>query len=115
MAHSISVMVHTPAHSGVNTALTYLSDAPLPAGTWVRVPLGKRETLGLVWDRSDEPSPEPEKLRPISAVLDGLAPLDAQWRQLVQFAAQYYQRSVGEIALAALPNHPKPPMRRPST
>jgi primosomal protein N' (replication factor Y) len=103
MAHSISVMVHTPAHSGVGTALTYLSDAPLPPGTLVRVPLGKRETLGIVWDASPE-TVDTDKLKPITAVLDGIAPLDAHWRQLVNFSAHYYQRSAGEIAYAALPN-----------
>jgi primosomal protein N' (replication factor Y) len=29
--------------------------------------------------------------------------LSAHWRQLVQFTAQYYQRSLGEVAMAALP------------
>jgi primosomal protein N' (replication factor Y) len=103
MAHSISVMVHTPAHSGVGNALTYLSEAPLPPGTLVRVPLGKRETLGIVWDDTPE-AVDTDKLKPIIAVLDGIAPLDAHWRQLVNFSAQYYQRSAGEIAYAALPN-----------
>jgi primosomal protein N' (replication factor Y) len=29
--------------------------------------------------------------------------LSATWRKLVQFTAAYYQRSLGEVALAALP------------
>ena len=44
------------------------------------------------------------QLRTIASVLEGLAPLSAHWRQLVQFAALYYQRSTGEVALAALPS-----------
>jgi primosomal protein N' (replication factor Y) len=36
-------------------------------------------------------------------VLDGIEPLSANWRQLVQFSAQYYQRALGEVAMAALP------------
>jgi primosomal protein N' (replication factor Y) len=36
--------------------------------------------------------------------LGGVAPLSAHWRQLVTFAASYYQRSSGEVALAALPS-----------
>jgi primosomal protein N' (replication factor Y) (superfamily II helicase) len=39
----------------------------------------------------------------IAAALDGVLPLSAHWRQLAQFAAQYYQRAIGEVALAALP------------
>ena len=38
-----------------------------------------------------------------SSVLAGIAPLNTEWRELVQFAAQYYQRALGEVALAALP------------
>ena len=102
-------MVHTPAHSGIGGALTYESDnAPAP-GTLVRVPLGSRELLGVVWDeaathdQSAEPTSAPLQLRAIASVLEGLTPLSAHWRQLVQFAAHYYQRSAGEVALAALP------------
>ena len=44
-----------------------------------------------------------EGLKPVSAVLAGLPPLSAPWRALVQFAADYYQRSLGELALSVLP------------
>jgi len=101
MSHQISVMVHTPAHSGLGGALTYESDQSLAAGSLVRVPLGHRELLGIVWENEGSP---PDKLRPISSVFDGIEALNKNWRQLVQFTANYYQRSVGEIALAALPN-----------
>jgi primosomal protein N' (replication factor Y) len=50
MSHQISVMVHTPAHSGIGGALTYESDAVHAPGTLVRVPLGSRELLGVVWE-----------------------------------------------------------------
>ena len=93
-------------------ALTYLSDSSLPAGTLVRVPLGQRELLGVVWDADIEDAGtdlaarsalDPGKLRPIAAALDALPPLSANWRALINFAASYYQRSAGEVALAALP------------
>ncbi len=104
MSHLISVMVHTPAHSGLGGALTYSSDTFLPAGTLVRVPLGARELLGVVWDTPLPQSATDLTLRPVSHALEGVEPLSPSWRQLVQFAAHYYQRSVGEVALAALPN-----------
>ena len=74
-------------------------------GSFVRVPLGKRETLGVVWDTPPEDASVAAtgELRQVSAVLDGIAPLSVTWRRLVQFAAQYYQRGMGEVALAALP------------
>ncbi len=73
----------------------------------MRVPFGKREVLGVVWDAEPgegerAPSDRYEE-RPVAGVLDGLAPLPGAWRQLVGFAARYYQRGLGEVALAALP------------
>ena len=105
MSHPISVMVHTPAHSGLGGALTYSSDIPVDPGALVRVPLGSRELLGVVWDDTTQEEHVPGiVLRPIACALEGIAPLSPHWRQLVQFAAHYYQRSIGEVALAALPN-----------
>jgi primosomal protein N' (replication factor Y) (superfamily II helicase) len=105
MPHRLAVIVPTPAHSALSGPLTYQSELALPPGTLVRVPLGRREVLGVVWDREPgehEPPPGTEE-KPIAAVLDGLAPLAAEWRRLVAFCASYYQRSAGEVALAALP------------
>ena len=105
MTLQLPVLVQTPAHSNLGGALSYESDNAYPPGTLVRVPLGQREMLGIVWDALDEtPALDPSvRLRSIAAKLEGVAPLSAAWRQLVQFAAQYYQRSAGEVALAALP------------
>ena len=104
MLHRLSVMVHTPAHSGLGHALTYTSDARWPAGTLVRVPLGTRQTVGVVWDDEEHaPDSEGPTLKPIDSVFHGIAPLNAQWRELVTFTARYYQRSIGEVAVAALP------------
>ncbi len=105
MPQQLPVLVQTPAHSQVGGTLSYLSEAALPAGTLVRVPLGRRETLGIVWDAAapDQPDIEASRLRPVAAALAALAPLTPAWRQLVNFAASYYQRAAGEIALAALP------------
>ena len=117
MSHIVSVIVHTPAHSGLVDVLSYASEEMLPTGTLVRVPLGKRELMGVVWDAthlddvttsknaSDKSTDKTElALRPIASVLGGIAPLNTHWCDLVRFAAHYYQRSVGEVALAALPN-----------
>ncbi len=105
MVHLIPVLVQTPAHSRIGGALSYQSEQPLAAGSLVRVPLGRRETLGVVWDAAStagEPLDE-SRLRLISAPLTGIPPLSASWRRLVDFAARYYQRAPGEVALSALP------------
>lgn len=104
MAVLISVLVQTPAHSGLGGALHYEHTRELPVGTLVRVPLGQRETLGVVVATQVTDSlPEGTHLRPITGVLEGLAPLNARWVELIEFAARYYQRSPGEVALSSLP------------
>ena len=103
MTHWPSVLVQTPAHSQLAGPLSYRSEAALQPGSLVRVPLGRREMLGIVWTPLAAAAYDPDKTRSIAGVLAGLAPLSDAWRQLVEFAAGYYQRSLGEVALAALP------------
>ena len=101
----LEVAVQTPAHSGVGGLLSYRSPMPLLPGQLVRVPLGRREVLGVVWQVQAQ-APEGIALtavKDIAAVLEGVGPLNGHWLKLVQFAAQYYQRSLGEVALSALP------------
>ena len=102
--HWLAVAVPTPAHSGLGEPLTYRAEAPLPPGSIVRVPLGAREVLGVVWGEAAAPEAAlAAQVRPIAGSFDGLAPLGDDWRQLIAFTARYYQRALGEVALAALP------------
>ncbi len=101
------VAIDTPAHTGLATPLDYTSERPLVSGTLVRVPLGRREVSGVVWDGVPVAAGSVE-LRPVTLALESLPPLGAHWRGLVDFAAGYYQRSTGEIALSVLP----PELRR---
>ena len=103
--HRVFVLVPTPSHSSVRGPLSYRSELALAPGSLVRVPLGKREVLGIVWDvpADGESERSPDADKPLAGVIEGLAPLSATWRALVGFAASYYQRSLGEVALAALP------------
>ena len=108
MPYWVSVAVHTPAHSRLGGLLSYQSESPLAPGSLVRVPLGKRETLGVVWGGLTEadlalPDGTQPTIKPIASVLGAVAPLSDAWRQLIAFGASYYQRSLGEVALAALP------------
>ena len=100
----LRIVVAAPAHSGIGGPLTYRSELPLAPGQLVRVPLGRREVLGVVWetlqDCGDLP---PEQARAVLGALEAVPPLNASWRSLVAFTAGYYQRSLGEVALAALP------------
>ncbi len=98
----LRVAVDTPQHTGLAAPLDYLSERPLAPGTLVSVPFGKRQVPGLVWHGEPDGDPAIE-LRAVTAALVSLPPLSADWRALVDFAAAYYQRSTGEIALSVLP------------
>jgi len=104
----VEVAIDAPRHADIAGPLTYRAHVDLPPGTVVRVPLGKRDVTGIVWCRRDEPPATRHVLRPIGEVVDALPPLPDAWRALVDFAARYYQRQVGELALAVLP----PDLRR---
>ena len=112
----VAVAIDAPQYAGMRSLLTYASEQALVPGTLARVPLGRREVIGLVWDAdfgaiataAAEPVAEGEErvplvLRPVIEALDALPPLPADWRALVEFTARYYQRSLGEVALAVLP------------
>jgi primosomal protein N' (replication factor Y) len=101
----LDVAVSAPAHSQVGGLLTYVTELPASVGQLVRVPFGNREVLGVVWGvHTTAPQTlSSHTLRQVIAVLEAVAPLSAHWLQLVQFTAHYYQRSLGEVAMAALP------------
>ena len=126
MTYPINVLVNLPVHANISGPLTYLHTQSLEAGTLVRVPFGKSEVLGIVWhapcDEHGKPLPvekwvqvnsgaltkgpaptSPLVLKQISSVIEGIKAIDLQWLDLVGFAARYYQRSLGEMALQALP------------
>ena len=104
MSYWLNIVVATPAHSAIAGPLTYRSESPLAPGTLVRVPLGRREVLGVVWQALPDSGSLPEvQTRNVAGILEGLPPLSTTWRTLVSFTARYYQRSPGEVALAALP------------
>ncbi|MBA3591578.1 MAG: primosomal protein N', partial [Methylibium sp.] len=106
VASRVAVLVDAPQHSGLQGALDYRAERQHLPGSLLRVPFGRREVLGIVWEApvaSDLPMLELASLRPVGESLDALPPLPAGWRALVDFAAAYYQRSPGELALAVLP------------
>jgi primosomal protein N' (replication factor Y) len=124
MTYIIQVLVPTPAHSNLRGPLSYTFEHHLPAGTIVKVPLGKREVLGVVCETPEplasEQVPHPAleqeqapaqvhdfKYKEIISFTQGLLPLGQDWLELVEFTAQYYQRAMGEVAVAALPSQLK--------
>jgi primosomal protein N' (replication factor Y) len=80
-------------------------------GQRVVVPFGRRDLIGMVVDLPATPALDESKLRDVIRVLDDLTPLPEDWLRLARFAAEYYQRPLGEVMLPALPG----PLRKPSS
>jgi primosomal protein N' (replication factor Y) len=72
-------------------------------GQFALVPFGRREIVGLIVDVKDDSELDTARLRQVIAVRDQLAAMPHDWIALCRFAADYYQRPVGEVALPCLP------------
>ena len=101
------------------TALTYLvpTDLKLQVGARVVVPLAKQQSIGLVLALNSI-APEANtasNLKPLDAILDADALVDAHLLQFLQWAAEYYHHPLGEVIFHALPANlrkPKPVSKR---
>ena len=75
---------------------------PLP-GTRVRVPFGRGERVGVVWEAGGQPDEDSRLLKTVSEVLDPSPLLGARDMALINWAARYYQHPIGEVVAAAFP------------
>ena len=74
-------------------------------GQLALVNFGRRDVVGLIVEVKHDTSVPADKLKDALAVRHQLAPLSAAWLQLAAFAADYYQRPLGEVALPGLPKN----------
>lgn len=74
-------------------------------GQLVRVPFARREITGLIVGLAQHSDLPENKLKNAIAILQQLPPLSTQWIALCQFAADYYQRPLGEVALPGIPKN----------
>ncbi len=92
--------------------LDYLPAPKLPTpaiGTRVKVPLGRRNVVGVVVSIQSDSRLDPARLRPAIAHLDASAILDTDILDLARWAADYYHHPIGEVIARCLP----PRHRRP--
>jgi primosomal protein N' (replication factor Y) len=80
-------------------------DPPPKVGQLAQVPFGRRQVTGLITAIPEVSDYAPEKIRDIAAVRHQLPPLSAHWIALSRFAADYYQRPLGEVVLPSLPKN----------
>lgn len=81
----------------------YWHSEPVATGVRVIVEFGRRRMVGIVVDQRSQPQVDPAVVKPVEHVLDDTDPLPPDWFRLAGFAAQYYQRPLGEVMLPALP------------
>ena len=108
MAHFriLKVALDTPLDFLFDYGWSVADGEPEPlVGQFVLVPFGRREITGLIVDMADTSELAPEKLKSAIAVRSQLAPLSAQWIALCRFAADYYQRPLGEVAVPGVPRN----------
>ena len=88
----------------------YRAAQPVAIGLRVVVPFGRRQMIGVVVETPDKPGFAESQVKDVLRVLDDLEPLPSDWIRLATFAADYYQRPVGEVMLPSLPG----PLRKPT-
>ncbi|PUA17872.1 primosomal protein N' [Glaciimonas sp. PCH181] len=81
------------------------SEALPQTGQLVQLSFGRREVMGMIVGSSSHSDVPEAKLKDVQAVRHQLPPLSPQWLALCQFAADYYQRPLGEVALPGLPKN----------
>ncbi|CAH2793570.1 MAG: Helicase PriA essential for oriC/DnaA-independent DNA replication [uncultured Caballeronia sp.] len=81
----------------------YALPEPPAVGALVLIPFGRREIVGLICEVTSATDVPAGKLRNVKAICSACAPLSTAWMALAGFAADYYQRGLGEVALPALP------------
>ncbi|EEO28393.1 primosomal protein N' [Oxalobacter paraformigenes] len=81
-----------------------LADERKPhVGQLIVVPFGRREETGLIVGIKDHSDVDESKLKDVISLCQEVPPLPKDWIDLCRFAARYYQRSLGEVALPAVP------------
>ncbi len=101
----LTVALDTPLDTVFDYRWSPSTDTPdEPAiGHLALVPFGRREVVGLIVDIKADSDIDDARLRDAVSVRHALPPLAADWMALCRFAADYYQRPLGEVALPALP------------
>jgi primosomal protein N' (replication factor Y) len=74
-------------------------------GQLVLVPFGHRQVFGVVIGIQTGSEVPEDKLKDVIAIRRQLPPLSPEWLALCRFAADYYQRPLGEVALPGLPKN----------
>ena len=78
-------------------------DKPIPVGSRVLVPFGRRQVIGVVAATASTSEFPLSKLKKLQEVLDETPLLPKALLNSLMWAADYYQHPFGEVFAAALP------------
>ena len=110
MDHCIlRIALDTPLHACFDYRWACVDTDRPAVGQLALVPFGPREVVGIIVAVAEQTDVPPEKLKDALAVRAQLAPLSEQWLALAAFAAEYYQRPLGEVALPGVPKNLRVP------
>ncbi len=93
------------------------SAAQLLPGCRVRVPFGRSQRTGVIWEicNHDDTTPPSHRLKAIAEIIDTTPLLDKNERLFLSWCAAYYHHPIGEVVSAALPTRLRQPKQPGAT
>ena len=109
---TVAVLLPLPLDRAYDYAVPEELAADIAPGSFVRVPLGRVERIGVVWGKG-EGDVEPARLKPVTAVLES-PPMTEPLRRLIDWAADYTLAQRGAVLRMAMsvPAAVEPPPMR---
>ena len=109
---TVAVLLPLPLDRAYDYAVPDELAADIAPGSFVRVPLGRVERIGVVWGEG-EGDVEPARLKPVTAVLES-PPMTEPLRRLIDWAADYTLAQRGAVLRMAMsvPAAVEPPPMR---
>src|SRR4051794_35218877 len=96
----VRVMLPLPLDAGTYDYRLPL-DLPVSLGSFVVVPLGTRESVGVIWDGEPDPALSARRLKNVQAVLDA-PPMSESLRRFVEWVAAYTLSAPGAVLRMAM-------------
>ena len=96
----IYVLLPIPTSSG---SYAYQNEAPLEIGSFVKVPLGNRTEVGIVWEKTDDKTIAKDKIKSVIEKID-IPPLNNDLIKTIKFISGYNLTYLGLVLKMILPN-----------
>ncbi len=100
---SLEVWIRVALDVPIEGLFDYRCAPGVAVGDRVIVSFGRRNMIGLVVELPSEPGCDPSLVKIVETVLKDVPPMTASWLKFTKFAADYYQRPLGEVVMPALP------------